>query len=89
MTVTPVPHEPTRYWVSSETDPAGPPYMVDLDDDGTATCSCSIIHNRTAANAHCKHIAPAREAHTKRQILGKLQTKIVPTGDFQHDPNPL
>lgn len=60
MTVIPVPHEPTRYWVSSETEPTGPPYMVDLDYEGQARCSCQIIHNRTDAHADCKHIHAVR-----------------------------
>jgi hypothetical protein len=58
--ITPVPHESGRYWVPSESEPYGPPWLVDLNDDGKAHCSCQIIHNRTEANADCKHIRDVR-----------------------------
>lgn len=60
MTVTPIYDEPGRYWVSSESEPLGPPHLVDMNDDGVRHCSCQIIHNRTEARAHCKHIVAVR-----------------------------
>jgi hypothetical protein len=87
MTVTPVQHEPTRYWVTSESDPSAAPYLVDLDNDGQATCSCAIIHNRTDTAAECKHIPLARGEHIRRKILAKLPLRYA--GDFRTDPNPL
>jgi len=59
--IMPVPHETGRYWVPSESEPQAPPFLVDLDDDGTPHCSCQIIHNRTEANAQCKHIRAVLE----------------------------
>lgn len=60
MTVKPIPFEPTRFRVSSESAPNEPPYVVDLDDDGQARCSCQIVHNRTESRAVCKHIRAVR-----------------------------
>lgn len=55
-TITPVEGEPTRFWVPSESEPDGPPWLVDLDYNGKACCSCQIVHNRTESAAECKHI---------------------------------
>ena len=59
--VTPVAGEPGRYWVPSESEPHAPPHLVDLNFDGHPYCSCAIIHNRTDADAECKHIRAVME----------------------------
>lgn len=58
MTVTPVENEPTRFWVSSQTDPDGPPHLVDTDYDGKPACSC---HDCMCRDRECKHIRFLRE----------------------------
>ena len=55
-TIVPVEGEPTRFWVPSESEPDGPPWLVDLDDGGLARCSCQIVHNRTESRSECRHI---------------------------------
>lgn len=58
MTFRPVEHEPERYWVNSETDPNGPPHMVDTNYDGKPACSC---HDFMCREHECKHIRHLRE----------------------------
>lgn len=70
MTVTRVEHEPGRFWVLSETD--GLPYLVDLDHDGQPYCSCAIIHNRTDADAMCKHIRYVQDLQAIAAVLNKI-----------------
>lgn len=58
MTFTQVEHEPERYWVSSESDPAGPPHLVDTNYQGAPACSC---HDFMCRERECKHIRYLRE----------------------------
>ena len=60
MTITPFDHEPTRYWVESETQP-GVFHLVDLDDNGKPGCSC---HDFACRERECKHIRAVRERTT-------------------------
>lgn len=53
--ITPVPHEPGRFWVPNS-NPEEDPWMVDLDNDGKPGCSCQILYNRTEKNFMCHHI---------------------------------
>lgn len=60
MTILPMPHEPGRYLVPSDT--GGPPWLVDLDAGaGLPGCACAIEHNRTEAHWDCKHIRAVKE----------------------------
>lgn len=58
MTVTSIEGEPTRFWVSSQTDPDGPPHLVDTDYEGKPACSCFDFMCR---ERECKHIRFMRE----------------------------
>ena len=57
MIITPVDHEPTRYWVESETQ-SGVSHLVDLDDNGNTGCSC---HDFMCREKECKHIRAVKE----------------------------
>lgn len=60
MTILPVPNEPGRYLVTSETD--GAPWLVDLSPgDDLPGCGCAIEHNRTEADWDCKHLRAVKE----------------------------
>lgn len=52
MTITPVEHEATRYWVSSATR-RGVQHLVDSDYEGGWACSC---HDFMCRERECKHI---------------------------------
>jgi hypothetical protein len=52
MTFEPVDHEPTRYWVTSESRP-GEVHLVDSDCNGQWMCSCEDC---MARDRECKHI---------------------------------
>ena len=67
MIITPVDHEPTRYWVESETQ-SGVSHLVDLDDNGKPGCSC---HDFMCREKECKHIRAVKENAT---MLKKLLT---------------
>jgi len=53
MKIIPMAFERTRFWVASETNPAGPPHLVDTDYDGAYGCSC---HDHQCRERECKHI---------------------------------
>jgi len=57
MSITPVEHEPDRFWVSSETDPDGPPHLVDKAWENGWGCSCQDFMCR---ERECKHIRAAK-----------------------------
>lgn len=68
MIVRPVPDEPGRFLVQSDTE--GLPWLVDLfyrdEDFGNRvfpTCACWISYNRTANRRGCHHIDQARAFH--------------------------
>jgi hypothetical protein len=54
--VTPVEHEPGRYWVPSSR-PDHEPHLVDMDDNGRPGCSCE---DAMARNRECRHIREVR-----------------------------
>lgn len=55
MTVTPIPGEPDRFFVSSDTD--NELWLVDLHPGpDLPRCACAIHYNRTALDWRCKHI---------------------------------
>ena len=60
--VLPVPNEPGRYLVRSDT--GGPPWLVDLffDEHGPA-CACWVEHNRADIYRECKHVRWAKDEH--------------------------
>ena len=59
MTVTPIEGEPTRFWVSSDTEPS--PWLVDIQPGPEIPpCACAIEHNRTPDRWNCKHVRAAR-----------------------------
>lgn len=58
MTITPVEHELTRYWVSSATR-RGVQHLVDSDYEGGWACSC---HDHQCRERECKHIRAVRAA---------------------------
>lgn len=60
MTITPFDHEPTRFWVESQTQP-GVRHLVDTDYDGKPACSC---HDFMCRERECKHIRAVREITT-------------------------
>lgn len=62
MRITPIEHEPTRFWVESKSR-IGTVYIVDLDDDGKPGCSC---HDFMCRNRACKHIKAVLEDTAKK-----------------------
>jgi uncharacterized Zn finger protein len=70
MTVTPIPNEPGRFHVTSETDDL--PWLVDLKSPyGEPKCACAIEHNRTERHWSCKHIR-AVIAYLKNEKLSQV-----------------
>jgi hypothetical protein len=65
MIITPFDHEPTRFWVSSDSDP-GVLHLVDTDYDGKPGCSC---HDFMCRERECKHI---------RAVVERTTTKPTP-----------
>lgn len=59
VTITPMPGEPTRFWVPSITRPEHPPHLVDLayldPDTGKTGAACSCEHFMVRG-IQCKHI---------------------------------
>lgn len=70
MTITPVNHEPTRYWVESSTQP-GTVHLVDTDYDGKPACSC---HDFMCRERECKHIRAVRiQTNQKNETLPPME----------------
>jgi hypothetical protein len=57
MIITPFDHEPTRFWVESQSTP-GVTHLVDVDYDGKPGCSC---HDFMCREKECKHIRAVKE----------------------------
>ena len=57
MIITPVDHEPSRFWVESQSTP-GVTHLVDVDYDGKPACSC---HDFQCREKECKHIRAVLE----------------------------
>ena len=55
--ITPVPFEPTRFWVASESR-RGLVHLVDADYDGGWACSCEQFMCR---GIECKHIEAVKD----------------------------
>ncbi len=73
MTVSPVPNEPTRFRVISETD--GEDWLVDLDPGpDMPKCACAIEHKRTPEHWHCKHVEFVLQMQARARVIAKVPT---------------
>ena len=72
MIITPVDHEPTRFWVESQSTP-GVTHMVDLDDNGKPGCSC---HDFMCREKECKHIRAVKEkCNNDEKVVDEIKHK--------------
>lgn len=74
MNITPIPGEPTRYYVTGSR--LGEPHLIDLDHDGHAWCSCHDHQfRRLPLIERGEKCDPCKHVQAVKDLLAKLDAE--------------